>query len=321
MARGYGIILVIIGHFPSGVVGKAIYTFHMPLFFFLSGYLFDAFGKTFGKTVLHKIKTMLVPYTCLGIIMVIFNWIWMMDWRYERLEALFWRLLEQKRFWTLWFLACLFLTEIIFYLMVRLFKDNLLLLGIASVALATAGCIYYRYGGQPVCWNVDVCMISILFYYGGYLLGNLSSLQERLFEKWQRIGWFTLSFVICLVCGMTSFGLSGQTLEMYHCQYGIEPLSFVAAFAGIVCVLIISSMGYWKPIAYIGKNSLIYFAWHQTIMMPIFQKICVQNQWFQDKTILDRTLYVTVGTVSILVVLSLVNLVIRKTSLRFMVGS
>ncbi len=39
IARGIGIILVILGHIGIGKVGKFIYSFHIPLFFFLSGFL------------------------------------------------------------------------------------------------------------------------------------------------------------------------------------------------------------------------------------------------------------------------------------------
>ena len=36
-AKGIGLLLVIIGHLPIPLVPVWIYTFHMPLFFFLSG--------------------------------------------------------------------------------------------------------------------------------------------------------------------------------------------------------------------------------------------------------------------------------------------
>ena len=40
--RGLGIILVILGHALSGrnLIYKQIYSFHMPAFYFISGYLF-----------------------------------------------------------------------------------------------------------------------------------------------------------------------------------------------------------------------------------------------------------------------------------------
>uniref|UniRef100_UPI001C2F5592 acyltransferase family protein n=1 Tax=Micrococcus sp. GbtcB5 TaxID=2824750 RepID=UPI001C2F5592 len=45
-AKGMGIFLVILGHTGSlgGRITNYIYSYHMPLFFFLSGYLFSV-GK------------------------------------------------------------------------------------------------------------------------------------------------------------------------------------------------------------------------------------------------------------------------------------
>lgn len=42
--KGYGMLLVIAGHMNYAIIGNTffslLYSFHMPLFFFLSGYLF-----------------------------------------------------------------------------------------------------------------------------------------------------------------------------------------------------------------------------------------------------------------------------------------
>lgn len=42
IAKGIGIILTIIGHRTSGNIQSFIYTFHMPLFFILSGFFLDS---------------------------------------------------------------------------------------------------------------------------------------------------------------------------------------------------------------------------------------------------------------------------------------
>jgi len=43
--KGFGILFVVLGHaLADGGLKTYIYAFHMPLFFFVSGYLFDAEG-------------------------------------------------------------------------------------------------------------------------------------------------------------------------------------------------------------------------------------------------------------------------------------
>ena len=69
-AKGIGIILVIMGHSicPDTLL-YWLYTFHMPLFFFLSGLTFN-FDKyfEFKSFVISKIKSLLIPYALLSLI-------------------------------------------------------------------------------------------------------------------------------------------------------------------------------------------------------------------------------------------------------------
>lgn len=60
VAKGIGIILVIMGHTFQLDLVSPIYAFHMPLFFFLSGLLFnlDAGGGICKKEVFTNIKAM-----------------------------------------------------------------------------------------------------------------------------------------------------------------------------------------------------------------------------------------------------------------------
>lgn len=76
-AKGIGIVLVVVGHVWRGVSGlatpgqgrvmtvvdTAIYQFHMPLFFFLSGlFVARSAQRPFGAFVLQKLKTIAYPY-------------------------------------------------------------------------------------------------------------------------------------------------------------------------------------------------------------------------------------------------------------------
>src|SRR5215212_9198602 len=65
IARGMGILLVVMGHNDFGYISpffyKLIYSFHMPLFFFLSGYFFNtavAFRDFFKK----RFHAIMKPY-------------------------------------------------------------------------------------------------------------------------------------------------------------------------------------------------------------------------------------------------------------------
>ena len=64
IAKGIGIILVFLGHFNIPDTLRAeIYTFHIPLFFFLSGVVFND-HKPINRFLGDEAKRMIVPYYC-----------------------------------------------------------------------------------------------------------------------------------------------------------------------------------------------------------------------------------------------------------------
>lgn len=76
-ARVIGILLVVLGHsYPFGVqipvfwdqLRSFIYTFHMPLFILISGYLAGAKPQSAGSYVKKRAKRLLVPYFTLSLI-------------------------------------------------------------------------------------------------------------------------------------------------------------------------------------------------------------------------------------------------------------
>ena len=82
VAKGIGIILVVIGHCipdastPEGISNKSfavlfsvIYSFHMPLFFFISGYLSKILYTTADRisSLKKKFERLMIPYFFVGI--------------------------------------------------------------------------------------------------------------------------------------------------------------------------------------------------------------------------------------------------------------
>jgi fucose 4-O-acetylase-like acetyltransferase len=49
LLKGIGMFLVIYAHNDFGIIGEYIYTFHMPLFFFISGYLENPSKYSFSE--------------------------------------------------------------------------------------------------------------------------------------------------------------------------------------------------------------------------------------------------------------------------------
>lgn len=68
-AKALGILLVVMGHsvYASKDVTSFIFVIHMPLFFFVSGYLFKT-SRSWYEISISNVKTLLIPYIGFNII-------------------------------------------------------------------------------------------------------------------------------------------------------------------------------------------------------------------------------------------------------------
>lgn len=131
VAKGILITLVVIGHSHiNSVVDAVISSFHMAGFFILSGVTFSAKRDFFGKNnfFVRKIKSILLPYFLFCFLMlaqknltarfITHNSVNLID----GLISIFVPISGQDKttVYGLWFLPCIFLSEIILYLFIRL---------------------------------------------------------------------------------------------------------------------------------------------------------------------------------------------------------
>ncbi len=324
MAKGYGTIAVIFAHLAVGKIGVWLYTFHVPLFFFLSGYVFKDSLK-FNDFILKKGKGILIPYFTLGLPMIAFTFL-----QYFRngilnkasVIQLLKEFVFQERLWTLWFIACLFFVNIFFYFVCKFIKSDLLKFAF-SVVLVCFGIYYYRCDGQPLPWNIDVCFTATIFFCGGYLLKKHGKYFE--YVKNKRILAIILFFILGIanvVFGYLTHKISGNGMEMFNSTYGFPPFTFISAFTGIFAVIIFSTFFPFKPIRFIGENSLFYYAWHQTILITITDKILVILGLYNNLTPLSLNYYAikAAQTVLIVIITTIITLVINKTNLKILFG-
>lgn len=73
IAKGITIVLMIIGHVSNipNLLKVFIFSFHMPLFFILSGYTFNKKDQT--RLVKNSFKRLIIPYLLTSVIMLFFN--------------------------------------------------------------------------------------------------------------------------------------------------------------------------------------------------------------------------------------------------------
>lgn len=271
-AKGLGIILVVIGHVivelrvwflstPSAhlnSVYQVIYTFHMPLFFFLIGIIafHSRLKRKFSKFITTKIQSVLYPYFVWSLILF---GIVMLQMHGNSIIAEFLKIFYAPN-WYLWFLYTLF----IFYFLYGLFPINKLgHLGLLFVALAS------------FVWLKEVQSDSRFPYAIGngfiyFVLGSVFSFlsMERFLIK--------LKYSINIAILGVMFGLFFMA---FHVSVESNPpiVSFLLALIGILIMLNVAialcKTPLFPALSYVGRRSISIYLAHNLIIVVTMKYI------------------------------------------------
>ena len=259
IAKGIAILCVFIGHtmsVPEGI-RDWVYFFHMPAFFFLSGYCFSNRRKI-GEFIVNKLKTIVLPIFTLGLggsvlvaLMMQFIKHEAVDWKWIFLNPI----VQYGEHSLLWYLAALFVVMLVFYGLTKLLKDNLSVLIIVSFVLGFGSYCFIKFVGATVPWSIDTALVALPFVASGYSMKKADR-SAQFGKAWVLI----VSFVVCIVSGVVNSVFFG-TVEMHTNLYGNILLFYVSALAG--CIMVCSASMLIKEnklLEYFGRNSLIFYA-------------------------------------------------------------
>lgn len=320
IAKGYGILLVILAHIYKF---EYIYSFHLPLFFIISGYTHNSTNVDFYIFLRKKFRTVVIPYFSLGTVLLLYSFITYAKNNYETSQyvQLFVKFILQERLWTLWFLSCLFVLNIYFYWLVRLFRDDLRLIGAVVAALSVLMLIYYKSGGGAWIWNADASIIALTFYFSGYFFKRYNVI-DFLHKKGAKEKFYIMAFCFALQMSLlkANIYLTGESLEMFANSYAFFPLTYIVAVLGALFIIMLSEYDIVPLVKYIGKNSIIYFAWHQTLVFSVIYFLYKRFDLFGGVTQVDLILKVVVTMLLTIAALTVVTATIRRLELNFFTG-
>ena len=317
-AKGIGLLCVILGHLHIPFLASWIYTFHIPLFFFLSGCVFKGNAYSFKDYLIKKIRSLVIPYFCLGLVIFAFQalLILVQENRFSAILEMLWNFIKQEHFWTIWFLACLFLVEILCWVIHKLCSKKLWIL-IVSAGICLLGFLRYRLGWGALPWNLDVALIAQFFFNLGFLFYH-SKIQPFLLErKASKIcGLIVAGILINFIAGFSNIRLTGQSLDMSIGMYGNELLSIFSALAGILFIVVLSNFFSIRPLRYLGQNTMVIFAWHSRILIVLFELIFNALGLFTSQNALILCIRAAIIFVGILLLLIPATELIKRTKVR-----
>ncbi|MCM1174357.1 MAG: hypothetical protein NC341_04815 [Blautia sp.] len=180
--------------------------------------------------------------------------------------------ISQKRVWTIWFLACLTITEIIAYLMYRILK-KISYQYIGAILSLLIGLVYAKVINRPLVWNTDIALVAVFYFTNGRIFAYYHC-AELMRNCKQRVIYAGVCFLLVEIIRRANEVLGGGFLNMGGGNYRIEWLTIPASLIGIGGILWISMK--WEKFslfALTGRNSLYIFAWHNIIFRPLIEKI------------------------------------------------
>ena len=319
MAKGYGIILVLIGHLNIPIITPLLYTFHIPLFFFLSGYVLKT-DYSFKSYLSKKIQKIIIPYFFLMIPMIFANLLFEYGspFSFNNLQTETCQFLIQERHTAIWFLSCLFVLNILIYPILKI-PDIIIQYGLVFF-ISILGLLLWRTGINSLPWNCDAAFVVLPFMYSGYIIKTKGIINK--INIFNRPFAFFFFFITCL-CGFINYKYTGWRVDLFYSLYEIEPLSYINSFVGIMTMIIVSKITKNYAIKYIGHNSILYFAWHQTILYPSIYYLYEVLGFLQvDLFPHEVWMLFMFATIIILTIaiITLLNELISHSKLKFIIG-
>ncbi len=293
VAKGIGILLVIAGHvfaFASEFYNAKviIYSFHMPLFFLISGYCYNQEKYTSFKTF---IKTRLIHIVCPYLVFCLFSFLLYIVLRYiysgigtDTIQTIINNFIQifiaqyahvMLINGPLWFITCLLVIQIMYYFIAKL-KNKFFIIAIVTV-LGILGW-YLESSYCPVDtsflpWN----LCSAFFSVGFYAIGNLAKpyfnrfIFEQKKDKKIRVNSIIILIaviILAVVCSVVAFRNGIVSIGDRKLNNGI--LLYITGVIGTIAVLLISQLiNKSKFLKFFGVNSFAFMACHDIIISLI----------------------------------------------------
>ena len=276
--KGVAIICIIFGHLGIGAINRIVYTFHVPVFFFITGYLTNT-ETDFLSFIKKKTKKLIIPYflTCITIILFagLINMFFtkegstpeiMNSWIKASLYgsgANYTKPFHIKMIGAIWFLLASFFGQVFMYVIYKA-RENvrpLLVIGLFLFGFYSHTFLFQF----PL--SVQEGMCSTLFIYAGYIYRKFKlQIDNNRIKKYV----FVLSLVMWI-----RFILFFTSFYVVECNFGNGLIDIISSLCACYCVLetaVLSKSLIEKKnvladkICFFGEISLIILCVHLTEM-------------------------------------------------------
>lgn len=256
MIKGFGILLVILGHaYSVNGIRIWIHSFHMPLFFIISGCLFyhtESIKKSMHKLFKSRIKSLLIPYIVFNTIFILINYV-LSAFSFTSLINDINIIIRLNGLVALWFLPALLISELGFAIISKILKnDKLIIFLISFVFIASIlwGKSYLKY----------IVLLRSFVGIGFFAIGYYSFKYIKKLE----LSWSVI--ILAIIINIVLSKINGF-VDLFQLEFNNALLYIYCSLLGTFSILML-----FKKIENInllidfGRNSLIILCTHQCIM-------------------------------------------------------
>lgn len=275
--KGIGILTVVAGHIFPNSIARYLFLFHMPLFFFIGGFLFKP-SADWKEYLTKKSFHLLVPYVAfLCLIYVPYEIKEILTGKETIVKGLV-RPLLGGRFligWVavFWYVTCFFLMQqVMNFLVNKVSKKIIGLLMLMSLVISYAiNRFLPHFPGLP--WNADVVLAALPIFYMGYLYKGMQGDPGK--YKW-------VFFVLLAAVAAFTYYYPANTYDMKTGSYGIPFVTLFSALVVVVCLieiakLIVKSPDVSKPFNELGTASMVIMYLHQPVQFIALEQFSIVN--------------------------------------------
>ncbi len=322
--KGIGITLMILGHMSIGEnLLYFIYSFHMPIFIVISGYLFRR-DVAFADTVKRKARTLLLPYLYANVAVLCVRWgllfaggsfSWEGAFGIAKMQTMmtlaaggFYRTFFEglESVGPIWFIPFLFCINMIFLIFSKLRKGQSRMGDIVETLIVILLSFLGYYIGTEVAflpWSFDAALVALIMFYTGMLLKKYGFFENKYG------GWIAFALGVFWIVSYQKSGFVGLVTR----SYDAFPFCIVVALAASIFIMYVvraaevhGGLGWLlKPLAWCGRNSMLLLIIHTIESCHI--------KWIDSIQIkIPNLFFAYVAYMSVIVVVAIGVLYIKK---------
>lgn len=261
IAKGIAILCVMTSHLCHGHLHKLLFSFEVPLFFFLSGFFLRR-TSPFSEISKKRLKQLIIPFMGLATFVTLIRVIYVILHNTASFEKIISTVLitfsgewSDASMGPYWFLPALFISSLITSVLLRL-KNGVLY----ALVLFSIGAWVTAHISSLLPWNVGLALASVIYVFmGAYCREN------DILEKHYTNDFIYISFLIIFwLYGAMRFGVALSV-----------PLTLDAALVACAAIIVVCKISkllqrinYLSPaLQFIGRNTLLLLTLHTLDML------------------------------------------------------